>query len=98
MKKTEREKPLLVATEHKGIYFGWGVPSEPQSANLILRQAQLCVYWSSDVKGVLGLAVTGPTAGCKVGPSVPVLHLRDVTYTVECTVEAVEAWAKRPWA
>ena len=58
----------------------------------------MCIYWSADIKGVVGLAATGPNKSCKVGPAAPAMTLRDVTAVMECSPKAVEAWESEPWA
>jgi hypothetical protein len=87
--------PLLVTTQHRGVFFGYGKPTE----NKIIRleQARMCVYWSAELKGVLGLATMGPTKSCKIGPAVLVLTLQDVTSVTEVTKEASEQWEKGHW-
>jgi hypothetical protein len=55
------------------------------------------VYWASDVRGVLGLAVTGPCKSCKVGPSVPAVTLLKVTAVVECSNESVKEFEREHW-
>ena len=57
----------------------------------------MCVYWSSDVKGVVGLAAKGPTRGCKIGPPAPFITLQDVTSVMEASEEAAKAWESQPW-
>jgi hypothetical protein len=94
--KTKQLVPLLVTTTHKGVFFGYGTPTT--ESEIRLEQAQMCIYWSADVKGVLGLASTGPTKNCKIGPVVPAITLRDVTSVVEASEEAATAWSKQPWA
>lgn len=92
--KTEL-KPVVVTTEKKGVFFGWGIPT---IANEIrLEKAQMCVYWSEIVHGVLGLAATGPKKGCKISPPVPAITLNGVTSVMECTEEAVKEWEKQIW-
>lgn len=87
--------PLLVTTKHKGVFFGYG---KKTSADTIeLRNARMAVYWSSNLKGVLGLAVKGPDSSCRIGLAVPSLILRDVTAITECSPEAAKAWEKGPW-
>lgn len=61
------EKAVLVTTSHRGVFFGYA--SETDGATIKMRGARNCVYWSSDVKGFLGLAATGPSKSCKVGPA-----------------------------
>lgn len=88
--------PLVVTTEHRGVFFGYGIPT-PES-EIRLEKARMCVYWSSDTKGVVGLAATGPSRTCKVGLAAPAITLRKVTSVIECSPEAAEAWEKGPWA
>jgi hypothetical protein len=87
--------PLVVTTAHKGVFFGYGKPT----TNKIIRleKAQMCVYWSQDVHGVLGLAAIGPSSSCKIGPPVPAMTLQDVTGVMEASKKAESAWANQPW-
>jgi hypothetical protein len=90
-----KDIPMVVTTAHRGVFFGFGRPSTNKTIRL--TNAQMCVYWSSDVKGVLGLAAKGPTRGCKIGPPVPAMTLQDVTGVIEASDEARIAWKKQPW-
>jgi hypothetical protein len=87
--------PLVVTTEHKGVFFGYGKPT----TNKVIRleQAQMCVYWSSDVRGVVGLASTGPSADCKIGPPAPAITLQGITAVMEVSKEAETKWKAEPW-
>lgn len=87
--------PLLVTTQHKGVFFGYGTPTT--ASEIILEKARMCIYWSNDMKGVLGLATIGPSKTCRVGLAVPSLMLRAVTSISEVTDEAKKAWEKGPW-
>lgn len=93
--KPNEPKALLVTTVHKGVFFGYGIPTNEKTIRL--TNAQMCVYWSSDVRGVLGLASTGPSKTCRIGPSVPALTLQDITSVVEVSPEAEDKWKLRPW-
>ena len=93
--KTNGLVPLIVTTEHKGVFFGLGRLTEKKIIRL--ADAQMCVYWSSDVKGVLGLASTGPTKTCRVGPPVPSITLQGVTSIMEVSDVAAAAWKTTPW-
>lgn len=91
--------PVVVTTEHRGVFFGYqSAPMDPATRAIEISQAQMCVYWSSDVQGVLGLAATGPTKGCKVTRPVPRISLSGVTAVIEATDEAVTSWQGRPWS
>ena len=90
-----KDRAVLVTTTHKGVFFGYA--GETDGATIKLRAARNCIYWSADVKGFIGLAATGPSKGCKIGPSADI-ELRDITCVVECTPEAITAWEGAPWA
>lgn len=92
------KRPVVVTTEHRGVFFGNLNGSSDTDKTVTLTDAQMCVYWSADVKGVLGLAATGPSKSCKVTPPVPKITLQAVTAVMDATDEAVSAWGQRPWA
>lgn len=95
----QEQVPVVVTTEHRGVFFGHLDQAEERTAKIItLTGAQMCVYWSADVQGVVGLAATGPTKGCKVTRPVPKMTLQGVTAVIDATGEAVTAWQERPWS
>lgn len=93
-------KTVLILTKTNGVFCGQVEDDAdlPSCENITATNVRNCVYWSADVKGVLGLATTGPTSGCKIGPAVPKMHLRGVNAIVEMTDEAVIAWGGAPWS
>lgn len=88
---------VLVTTIHRGVFFGYA-SAGVKDKSITISNARNCVYWSPDVKGFLGLAATGPSPSCKVGPKVPKLTLVNVTSVSEVSPEAVEKWEDSPWA
>ena len=94
MTKPGKERPVLVTTAHRGVFFGYAADTEGETIEL--KRARLCVYWSADCRGFMGLASDGPTKGCKIGPAADIT-LRSITAVVEVTPEAVKAWEKAPW-
>lgn len=92
--KKKSERAVMVTTEYRGVFFGYATSTEGDSINL--RAARNCLYWSSDVKGFLGLAKTGPTASCRVGPPADI-QLRKITCVAEVAPAAVTAWEAAPW-
>jgi len=88
------ERPVLVTTAHRGVFFGYAKTTNGDTIKL--RAARNCVYWSTEVKGFVGLAANGPTSNCRIGPKCD-LELRNITCVVECTPEAVKAWEAAPW-
>lgn len=92
---SQNERAVIVTTVHRGVFFGYAV--ETGGLTIKLRAGRLAVYWSSDLRGFMGLASQGPGASCKIGPPADI-ELRDITSVVEVTPEAVAKWEKSPWA
>jgi hypothetical protein len=91
------KKHVVVCTEHRGVFYGQ-VVSDSTPEKIVLAGARNCVYWSTDVRGVLGLASSGPTKNCKIGPAIPEMTVFKVTAILDCTPESVAAWEKSPWS
>ena len=94
MMKKKKGRAVIVTTEHRGVFFGYA--DDTDGDQIALAGARLCVYWSADMKGFMGLAGKGPTATCKIGPPADI-KLRKITAVLECTDEAVKAWELAPW-
>lgn len=92
--KKIKERAVLVTTAHRGVFFGYATDVDGET--IALKRARLCVYWSADCKGFMGLAHGGPTASCRIGPPADIT-LRNITAAVECTPAAVAAWEAAPW-
>ncbi len=88
-------RPVVVTTAHRGVFFGYAEDTDGET--IALKRSRLCISWSTDVRGFMGLAATGPSKGCRIGPEADIT-LRNITAVLECTPSAVEAWAKAPWA
>ena len=90
------KKQVVVTTEYRGVFYG---TLEKEDGNVVvLSNARLCVYWSEDVKGFLGLAANGPTSNCRISPvAAPELKLHRVTSISTCSATAVKAWEGSPW-
>lgn len=90
------KKPLLVTTVHRGVFFGYGVPTDGETMEL--ERCRMCIYWPEENHGVWGLAKDGPKTGSRIGPAVATMILRDVTAVAEVAPEAVNAWESEPWS
>jgi hypothetical protein len=88
-------RPVIVTTSYRGVFFGYAQDTTGNTVHL--KRARNCVYWSKNVKGFIGLAVTGPTRDCRVGPAAD-FEVRSVTGVLEVLPEAVAAWESAPWA
>lgn len=93
--KEKNERAVLVTTEHRGVFFGYA--RKTSGGTIDLRAARLCVYWTADLRGFMGLASHGPSSSCKIGPAADI-QLRDITSVVEVTAAATEKWEKAPWS
>jgi hypothetical protein len=89
----KKERPVLVTTEFRGVFFGYA--TETDGDTIQLKRARNCISWSG-IKGFLALAETGPTKDCRVGPPADI-ELRKITCVAECTPEAVKQWEKGYW-
>lgn len=111
MSKTtpENHRPLVICTNKRGVFFGYAANDGPTNEQIhagdtvTLKRARMAVYWDCNTKGVLGLAATGPTKGCRIGPAAGSITLgggpdnrQDCVLDVE-SEEAVERWELAPW-
>jgi len=90
-----KERAVVICTDKRGVFFGYA--TDTSGDPIVLRRPRMCVYWDAATKGVLGLAATGPTNGCRVTLAPPAIELRGITCVIECSPEAVAAWEKSPW-
>ena len=88
---------VVVTTKHKGVFFGELKKHDQEKETCILKDAQMCVYWSTVERGVFGLAKTGPSDGCRITPIIPEIYLNGITAVMKCTAIAAKNWRKQPW-
>lgn len=91
----QEERPVIVTTAHRGVFFGYA--TETSGETIQLKRARLCIYWTSDVRGFMGLASAGPGKGCRIGPPADI-ELRDITAVVEVAAAAATEWEKGIWS
>lgn len=92
---SEQQRPVVVTTAHRGVFFGYA--DDTNGEHIALKRSRLCIYWSADVKGFMGLAANGPSKSCRIGPEADIT-LRNITAVLEVTPEAEQAWLKAPWS
>lgn len=93
------EQAVVVCTDKRGVFFGY--TTDPLADPINLRAARMCIYWTSKVGGVAGLAATGPKDATKSGNGSRIAAesdaiLRGITAVFPATPEAVAAWSKAP--
>ena len=94
MTTKQQERPVIVTTAHRGVFFGYATKTDGET--ITLKRSRLCVYWSSDVRGFMGLAANGPSATCRIGPPADIT-LRNITAVLDVTPAAVAKWVNGPW-
>lgn len=88
--------PMVVTTE-RGVFFGYGVP-DINAQHIEIKNARMVVYWSADCRSVVGLAATGPSKACKIGPRAPAIIIRNITAIIECDDAAAKKFEDAPWS
>lgn len=92
-------KRMVVVTtdkDRRGVFFGEFV--EKKKDVVVLKNAQMAIYWSSDTKGVLGLASIGPQKGSRISPIIPKIEVNGVTAVMDCTTKAIKQWKEIKWS
>ena len=92
MKNNKTNRPVLVTTEFRGVFFGYVKDDSKAPGEITLTNVRNCIYWSAEVKGFLGLAVHGPNKSCKIGASAPEMTLYKLTGYGPVTEMAEVAW------
>ena len=89
MKSKVNERPVIVTTAHRGVFFGYATDTEGETISL--KRSRLCLQWTADIRGFMGLASFGPSPSCKIGPPADIT-LRSITAVLEVTPEAELKW------
>ena len=95
--KMKNKRIVVVTTDstRRGVFCGELLTEQDDVVEL--KDAKMAVYWSSNVKGVVGLASTGPLKGCRISPSIPKIKLNGVTSVMDCSKESTKNWEKETW-
>lgn len=88
-KKTVTTKPVIITTQHRGVFFGH-LESE-KGRTVVLAGARNAILWNTK-KGFVELADVGPNSGSRIGARAQRITLHDVTSVTECTDAATKAW------
>lgn len=88
----EGMKPVLVTTQHRGVFAGLIHENQDLSAKAFpMDNARMAIYWGT-TKGVMQLAETGPTGKSRISAPADIPMLHDITAVFKITDEAWEAW------
>jgi hypothetical protein len=83
-----KERPVIVCTEHRGVFFGYA--TDTKGDTIELKRARMAIYFGT-TKGVMELAETGPTSTSKISARADI-EVRKVTAVFEVTPAALEKW------
>ena len=86
--KTATDRPVIVCTEHRGVFFGYA--KDTSGATINLRGARMAIAFGT-TRGVMELAETGPTSRSKISARADI-EVRKVTAVFEVTAAAAAKW------
>jgi hypothetical protein len=89
---SKQERPVIVCTEHRGVFFGYA--SDTAGETIHLKRARMAIYFGT-TRGVMELAETGPTEKSKISARADI-ELRKVTAVFEVSCEAAMKWEAAP--
>lgn len=90
----KEERRYVILTEFKEVFCGFS--SDVSGDRIKLRDARQAIYWSAETHGLLGLAVSGPARGSRIGPAANI-EVRKIVNVIECTQAASAAWDGAKW-
>lgn len=92
-------KKAVATTEFRGVFHGTIVEWDADARRAVIADCcRNCVYWSSSVKGFVGLAKFGPDTSCRVGPATDRMQVEAVTSLSVVTDGASAKWEAEPWS
>jgi len=93
---TKKLKPVLVTTQHRGVFFGYVPANQDMTARtMALTGARMAIRWNT-TKGVAELAELGPNKQSKCGSRADIAALHDIMAVWLCTEAATAAWEAAP--
>lgn len=90
--KVATERPVIVCTEHRGVFFGYATDTSGDTVNL--SRARMAIQFGT-TRGVMQLCETGPTPNSRISARAD-LQLRKVSSVMEVTPEAAAKWEAAP--
>ena len=84
------ERPVIVCTKHRGVFFGYATGKTKGADPIELKRARMAIRFGT-TRGVMELAETGPTSSSKISARADI-EVRDVTAVFDVTKAAAKAW------
>jgi len=83
-----KERPVIVTTEHRGVFFGYATDTTGPSIDL--KRARMAIYFGT-TRGLMELAETGPTEISRISARADI-EVRKITAVIEVAPAAVANW------
>ena len=92
-------KPYIICTNKRGVFFGY--TDTPLADPIHVKDARMCIYWTSKIGGVMGLAEKGPFDAVKSGDGSRIgapadAIIKDISAVFSATDEAAAQWISAP--
>jgi hypothetical protein len=87
-KNPTTKRPVIVCTEHRGVFFGYA--TDTKGTEIKLTGARMAIRFGT-TRGVMELAETGPTSKSLISARADI-DVRKVTAVFEVTPVAAKAW------
>lgn len=84
----QEERPVIVCTEHRGVFFGYAGDTTGSVINL--KRARMAIRFGT-TRGIMELAETGPTSNSKISARADI-EARKITAVFEVTETAAKNW------
>lgn len=81
-------RPVIVTTEHRGVFFGYA--GDTSGPVVELRDARMAIRFGT-TRGLMELAETGPTSRSKISAKADI-QVRKITAVLEVSETARKAW------
>lgn len=88
---------LIVVTASRPWTIVAGYVESDDGTTVILRDARMIVYYSSDSRGLYGIASVGVTGSARVSPAAPRVAVSNVEHRISVTDEARASIEAAPW-
>ena len=88
MATKKQERPVIVTTEHRGVFFGYA--TDTSGDRFQLKRARMAIYWGT-TRGVMQLAESGPTYKSKISAKADI-EVRGVTTVFDVSPDAEAKW------
>lgn len=86
--KKASARPVIVTTEHRGVFFGYA--ADTSGTEIKLDRARMAISFGT-TRGIMELAETGPTGRSKISARADI-DVRKVTAVFEVSDVAKDAW------